>query len=60
MNSTPVPGLGGALAADLEHVGVDVGDGDMGAGPAGVGHAEGDVAGAAGQIEQRERRAAFS
>ena len=49
------PALRGALAADREHLGVDVGDGDAGARPAGVDDAEGDVAGAAGQIEQRER-----
>ena len=45
----------GALAADREHLGIDVGDGDARAGPAGLGDAEGDVAGAAGEIEQRER-----
>ena len=54
------PGLGGALAADREHLGVDVGDGDVRARPAGVGDAERDVAGAAGEIEQRERRVAFA
>ena len=52
-------GLRGALAADREHVGVDVGDRDMGAGAGLVGDAEGHVAGAAGQIEQRERRRRF-
>ena len=48
------PALGGARAADLEHVAVDVGDGDARAGVAGLGDAEGDVAGAAGDVEQRE------
>ena len=33
MKSIVVPGLGGALAADREHLGVDVGDGDVRAGP---------------------------
>ena len=48
--------LAGALAADGEHVLVDVADGGAGAGSAGFDDAEGDVAGAAGKIEQRKRR----
>ena len=44
-------GLRGALAADREHLGVDVGDGDVRARAARVGDAEGDVAGAAGEVE---------
>ena len=39
----------------VEHVGVDVGHGRAGAGAAGLDHPEGDVAGAAGDVEQRER-----
>ena len=45
----------GALAADREHVGVDVGDGDAGAGAGLLGHPQRHVAGAAGDVEQRER-----
>ena len=45
-----MPRLLGALHADVEHVGVDVGDGHLRAAP---GHAEGDVAGAAGHVEDR-------
>ena len=43
-----MPALLGALLADLEHVGVDVGDRHLRAAPR---HAEGDVAGAAGHVE---------
>ena len=43
------------VAADLEHGVVDVGDGDAGRVVAGVRHPERDVAGAAGDVEQRER-----
>ena len=50
-----VPRLRRALAADREHLGVDVGDGDAGAGPGPLGDAEGDVAGAAGEVEDVER-----
>ena len=46
----------GALAADLEHVGIDVADGGAKARARRLGGAERDVAGAAGDIEQRERR----
>ena len=42
------PALVGARFADFEHVGVDVGDGHMRAAPR---EAEGDVAGAAGHVE---------
>ena len=48
----------GALAADLEHVGIDVADGGAKAGARRLGGAERDVAGAAGDVEQRERRVA--
>ena len=51
------PLLGGALAADRQHLGVDVGDGDARAGAARLGDAERHVAGAAGDVEQRERPA---
>ena len=47
--------LGGALAADREHLGIDVAHRDARARAAGLDDAEGDVAGAAGEIEQRER-----
>jgi hypothetical protein len=46
--------LGGALAPDIEHCGVDVGHGDM---RAMLGHAEGDVAGAARHVEDVLARA---
>ena len=47
--------LDGALGADRQHLGIDVADGDAGVRPAGLRDAEGDVAGAAGEVEQRER-----
>ena len=49
----------GAVAADLEHVGVDVADGGAEAGTGRLGGAERDIAGAAGDVEQRERRIAL-
>ena len=54
------PALGGALAPDREHVGVDVDHGGAGAGAARRDHPERDVAGAAGEVEQRERLRALS
>ncbi len=48
-----------AVAADLEHIGIDVADGGAEARARRLGGAEGDVAGAAGDIEQRERRVAL-
>ena len=48
------PAFARAFAADGEHVFIDVADGDTRAGAAGLHHAEGHVAGAAGEIEQRE------
>ncbi len=53
-HSIVVPAPGGAFAADREHLGVDVADGDARAGPAGLDHAERDVAGTAGEIEHGE------
>ena len=50
------PLLDRALGADAEHLGIDVADRDARAGPAGFRHAEGNVAGAAGEIEQRKRQ----
>ena len=47
-----------ALAADRQHVGIDVADGGMEIAAGGLGGAERDVAGAAGDVEQRERRIA--
>src|SRR6516164_8224829 len=47
--------LPGALAADLEHVGVDVADGDMRAGAARSCNPKGDIAGAARNIQNGER-----
>ena len=55
-----MPAFARALAADGEHVGIDVADGDARARAAGLHHAEGDVAGAAGEIEQREIAVALS
>ena len=49
-----VAALVSPLAADAKHVGIDVADGDAHVRPAGLHHAEGDVAGAAGEIEQGE------
>src|SRR4051794_1713810 len=43
----------GAFPADIEHVGIDIGDGDVRSAPC---HAEGDVAGAAGHVEYRLSR----
>ena len=55
------PALACALAADLEHVGIDVDDSRAQSGAAGLDRPKGDVAGAAGQVEQRERlRAALA
>ena len=51
--------LVGALAPGLEHLAVDVHHRGVGAGAAGIDHAEGDVAGAARHIEQRERPVAL-
>ena len=48
----------GAFAADREHVGIDVADGGLKARARGLGGAKRDVAGAAGDVEQRERRLA--
>ena len=48
----------GAGAADLEHVGIDVADGGPKALACRLGGAKGDVAGAAGDVEQRKRRIA--
>ena len=47
--------LRGALAAYLQHPGIDVADGGMEARACRLGGAERDVAGAAGNVEQRER-----
>ena len=47
--------LAGALDADPQHVGVDVGDRHRSQGAAGPGDAEGDIARAAGDIEMGER-----
>ena len=47
--------LGGTRTPDREHAVVDVRDGYACARPAGVGHPERDIAGAAREIEQRER-----
>ena len=49
-----------ALPPDRQHVGVDVGDGGAHAGPARFDHAEGNVAGAAREIEKMKRRARFA
>ena len=49
-----MPALARAFAADGQHVGIDVADGDARARPAGLHHAERHVAGAAGEIEQGE------
>ena len=49
----------GAVAADVEHIGVDVADGGAEAGTCRLGGAEGDVAGAAGDVEQGKGRIAF-
>ena len=49
----------GAVAADVEHIGVDVADGGAEACACRLGRAEGDVAGAAGDVEQRKRRIAL-
>src|SRR6185369_990836 len=49
----------GALAADGEHVRIDVADHGMKAIATGLGGAESDVAGAAGDVEQRERARAL-
>ena len=49
-----------AVAADLEHVGIDVADGGAKAGAGRLGGTERDIAGAAGDVEQRERRIALS
>ena len=54
MNRYGAAGLRCALAADREHLGVDVGDGDARARAALLGDAEGDVAGAAGKVEHGE------
>src|SRR5690348_8580353 len=43
------PALERAFGADAQHLGIDVADGDAGAGAARCGDAEGDVAGAAGK-----------
>ena len=48
-----------AVAADLEHIGVDVADGGVEARASRLGRAEGDVAGAARDVEQRKRRIAL-
>ena len=55
VDASSSPLRAGALAADREHVGIDVADRRPRARAAGLDHAEGDVAGAAGDIEQRER-----
>ena len=47
----------GALAADRQHVGIDVADRRARALAAGREHAQRDVAGAAGDVEERERPA---
>ena len=52
--------LGDALAADRQHLVVDVADGRPRAGAAGFDDPQRDVAGAAGQIEQGERPARIS
>ena len=49
----------GAVAADLEHIGIDVADGGAEARACRLGGAEGDIAGAAGDVEQRKRRIAL-
>ena len=54
-----MPAFARALAADGQHLGIDVADGDAHARPAGFHHAERHVAGAAGEIEQREGAVAF-
>ena len=51
-NNVVLSALTCALGTDVEHLGIDVADGDAHARAAGFHHAEGDVAGAAGQIEQ--------
>ena len=48
-----MPALHRPLDADVEHLLVDVGDRDLGAA---LGQAEGDVAGAAGHVEDRLAR----
>jgi len=54
------PALGRALAPDAEHVGVDIDDRRACARAASRRHPKGDVAGAAGEIEQMEMRARLS
>src|SRR5262249_38181874 len=51
--------LGGALAAHVEHVGVDIANSDAGARAAGASDPESDVTSAAGEIEQRKRPLVF-
>ncbi len=48
-----------AIAADLEHIGIDVADGGMEAQACRLGRAEGDVAGAACDVEQGKGRIVF-
>ncbi len=45
-----------ALLSDRQHLGVDVADRGMKAVPGCLGRAEGDIAGPAGDVEQREGR----
>ena len=59
VNHTVEPALPSALAANLEHVSVDVANRDARARTARVRHPERHVARAAGEIEQRERALAF-
>ena len=58
-NRLVVAAFARALAADGEHVGIDVADGDARARAAGFHHAERHVAGAAGEIEQGEGLLSF-
>ena len=50
---------GRAVAADLEHIDIDVADGGAKAGARRLRGAKSDIAGAAGDVEQRERRVVF-
>ena len=54
MNAMSCRALAARSRPTVEHLGVDVGDGDAGAGSGPLGDAEGDVAGAAGEIEHVE------